>query len=762
MSPTTPPSLYPIQYDLSNCDEEPIHLIRSYQLPAVLLVCREATGEVVANSENATALWGRRARALLGTSVWDLLSTADQEVLDYGLSVDNLEAENPLFMGDVRGEGFAHGANLVAHRNAGLLYLEFEPLDAGLSQAAFLHRVDKSLQRVQRIDQEDTLFSSVVREVKALTKFDRVMLYQFDDEYNGEVVAEAREEEMEPFLHLRYPHTDIPKQARELFLRNQFRHTVSTAEDGSTGIVLSPELGQLDLGNATNRGVSPIHLKYLRNMGVGASLNIAIVVHRKLWGLIACHHRTEKFLDYRLRSMLGFMGKVVSGHLALWQSTDFRNRILQTSITRSHLFERMTENFDIVQGVTNGERELLKLTDSTGAAMFLDGEFYRFGRTPEETELHQTLDFLRTIDRTSYATHQLYEELPAARGFSEPVAGLLSIRLTENPGEYIIWFRPEIIQTINWGGRPDQRKEVVEGKVQLHPNLSFQRYAEKIRGVANPWLRHQIDGALALRNDIKEVILQKYKEATRLNGQLVNAYEELESFSYTVSHDLRAPLRTIKGFAEILEEDYHEQLDDEGRSALQTIVSSVGKMNQFINDILSFSRLGRTELQINDIVVEDLVREIWTEVTIGHAESELSTALAGLSLPGDHVQMRQLFLNLLSNAVKYSSKGQVARVAVEGHRDDDFITVTVRDNGIGFDMNYAERIFAVFNRLVTEDQYPGTGVGLAIAKRIMDKHHGTISVDSEPGQGAAFTVKFPVDLRQLTTGNQDNLVLRQA
>lgn len=736
--------LYPISYDLSNCDEEPLHLIKSYQLPAILLVTDPEVSIVMAASDNITLLWAGGPRDAIGQSATEVLTEELVNNVRRIINRPDPEEFNPLELTDMHGPGFEHGTNVIIRKTEEFIYLEFEPMQEALSSSVFLAKVDKSLRRVQQIDAEQNLFSTITTEIRQNTGFDRVMLYRFDEKYNGEVVGESVRKDLPAYLNLRYPHTDIPKQSRDFYSVNQVRHITSTREDGAATIHYHPSLTKLDLTPVANRGVSPIHLQYLRNMGVGSTLSIGIFVNKRLWGLIACHHTTPRIIDVRLRSMLRLMVQVVSGHLALWQSSDFRKHVLQTSIIRSRLFERMNEKYDILDGLLQEPADLLQLAGASGAVILLNEEQHHIGNTPKKGEVTVLAEWLNKQPTSSFSSHQFFADYPQSAGFTNPPAGLLSIRLSDSPGEYVMWFRPETVTTINWGGNPNTRKLIKEGRVELHPELSFQKYTEEIKGLAEKWEHYQTDAALTLRSDIKEVILQKYKEIQQLNGQLTSAYEELEGFSYTVSHDLRAPLRNIKGFAEILQEDYFELLDEFGKSALTIIVSSVGRMNEFINNILTFSRLGQSGLIKTEIDLEKLIRDVWKEESMGSDRTaHLTTELQAQTITADHTLLWQVFSNLLSNALKYASKDRDPEVSIRSFVQDDQIVIEVQDNGIGFDMRYAGRIFVVFNRLVAEDAYPGTGIGLSIAKRIVDKHDGKIAVWSAPDEGAKFTLTFP-------------------
>lgn len=739
---------YPLTYDLTNCDAEPLRFIRSCQQHACMVVVYLPGLTVKAFSANCTDHFPDSPGIAPGQPLDEILSLDTMNELKAVLESQEFDGFIPLVRSYEDADGRAQAQNILVHRNGDLLFLEFEQRNNEVSRESFLRRIDQTLQRIQAAREQEEILRVTVEEVKKLTAFDRVMLYKFDEEYNGTVVAEAREEELEPFINLRYPHTDIPKQARELYLRQQVRHIVDTAE-GSYSLLVSDSDQPVDLGDTANRAVSPIHLEYLRNMGVGASISIAIILSGQLWGLIACHHRQPKLIDCRLRSMLRFFGRVVSGHLALQQSIAFRMEVLQTNVLRAKLLERMSASSDVRAALLGGEGELLDLVNASGVVLLLEGEMYQQGKCPQMNELVQIIEFLNEKDKKIYDTHELFTELPGSADFLNKPAGLLALRISAAPAEYLIWFRPEVVETVNWGGRPTARKIIAEGRVRLHPELSFNKWAQTVEGLAKPWEQYQIDAANNLRNDIKDIILQRFQELKDLNEQLVSAYEQLESFSYTVSHDLRAPLRSIKGYAEILQEDYNQILDEYGQNALKVIVANIDRMNEFINDILEFSRVGNSQMTIGSVFLTELIDNLWQDIrNPGDRPVRLELNLLTDLVPGDFTSIKQLLLNLLGNSVKYARDIPDSWVRVSSYTADGFVHVEVSDNGIGFDMKYADRIFAVFNRLVADEDYEGTGIGLSLVKRIVERHLGKISVDSKPAEGTTFFLQFPTNLAE--------------
>jgi signal transduction histidine kinase len=238
---------------------------------------------------------------------------------------------------------------------------------------------------------------------------------------------------------------------------------------------------------------------------------------------------------------------------------------------------------------------------------------------------------------------------------------------------------------------------------------------------------------LAIAHRLQE---QKGQELERSN-------RELEAFSYTISHDLRAPLRHVDGYARMLQEDAAEQLTPDMRRYLDTISESSRHMGALIDDLLAYSRLGRKPLEQLDVDMNALVERALPEAGTADSCSEVKIGVLPRSY-ADPVLMRQVWVNLLSNAIKYSApKGTDAKIEVTGERDGNISRYAIRDNGVGFDMRYADKLFGVFQRLHAQEDFEGTGVGLAIVKQIVERHGGRVAAASVPGQGACFTIEIP-------------------
>ena len=263
--------------------------------------------------------------------------------------------------------------------------------------------------------------------------------------------------------------------------------------------------------------------------------------------------------------------------------------------------------------------------------------------------------------------------------------------------------------------------------------------------------------ALAVVAWVSILMLRQITRNARLGAQLLRSHQleeqrarelersnrELEAFSYTISHDLRAPLRHVDGYVRMLQEDAADQLDGDARRYLDTISESARRMGALIDDLLAYSRLGRKPVEYARLDMNALTERVLEEA--GAERSPATVTVASLPLAwADPVLLRQAWVNLLSNALKYSGpKGDAARIEVSGERDGDLVRYRIRDNGVGFDMRYADKLFGVFQRMHAQDEFEGTGVGLAIVQQVVQRHGGRVSAEAAPGEGACFTIELP-------------------
>ncbi len=273
------------------------------------------------------------------------------------------------------------------------------------------------------------------------------------------------------------------------------------------------------------------------------------------------------------------------------------------------------------------------------------------------------------------------------------------------------------------------RRKAGEQLIEANKNLLFQKEEKEKRAAE-----------LLIAN--KELVFQnEEKEKRALELEVAN--KDLESFSYSVSHDLRAPLRAINGFTQVLVEDYLEKLDDEGKDILNEIIFNSDKMGQLIDNLLEFSRIGKQNLSFVDIDMKHLLDTVITGLKQENPNRKLTITIKDLiNIQGDRNTIKQVFINLISNAFKYTSKKEAAMIEIGSYRENNYYTYYVKDNGAGFDMNYYDKLFGVFQRLHSSNEFEGTGVGLAIIHKIISKHEGKVWAEGKVDEGACFYISL--------------------
>jgi light-regulated signal transduction histidine kinase (bacteriophytochrome) len=734
--------------DLTNCDKEPIHILGKVQSHGFLFAVDRQSFRVTYVSENLEKFTGISYRDALNrelAAVLEQVDTIDPDhtlisVLKFALN-NGLENFNPVrvTLGEKK-------FNLILHTSGNNLVLEFEEEMVGIDlklQAQMGASLSSMLGKQQIAD----TLEMAARQIKELIGYDRVMIYKFWDDGHGEVVAEARNKELEAFLGLHYPASDIPRQARELYKINLTRIIADVDAVPSEIFTLPGNDQPLDLTHSALRAVSTIHIEYLKNMGVMASFSVSLLFNNELWGLIACHNYSPKFIDYRARQYAKLIGQILSSSL--------QSRITQAEKEINLSFRRaadeivadMHRNWNLVDAVVNIKNNLLKVTSATGAALVFEGKIYRTGETPNEKQIIELTNWLQATNKKNlFHCHNLPEIYTPAQSFKNIASGLLACAISKELGEYVLFFKPELITTVKWAGDPSKPVEINDqGQAMLSPRRSFEVWAQEVTGTSEKWTSAELNTIFKFREDIFQFINLKANEIRKLNEKLKEAYDELDTFSFTISHDLKTPIASIKNYSEILLED-NLALDDQSKHFLRRIVGSADKMNVLIREVLGYSRVSRQQLNTRKILMAPLIEELKNELIAAYKPANLEfTVGATPDIIGDKVMITQVFSNLLGNAIKYSAKANPSKVRVAGKEENGNIIYSIADNGVGIDMEFGSHIFELFKRMENVKDYEGSGVGLAIVKRIMEKHNARIWYESESGNGTIFYLSFQKD-----------------
>ncbi|MEH2362424.1 ATP-binding protein [Nostoc sp.] len=741
--------------NLISLKEASIHLSSQIQPHGVLLVLEEPELKILQVSTNALNIFGITPETMLQKKLEDLLDPFQIERIKTGLSGVNLDFINSTRVWVRKKDDEYIVFDAVFHRNQeGFLILELEPAitQETIPFLSFYHLAQASINQLKKTSNLREFCQVIVQEVRKITEFDRVMLYKFDDDGHGSVVAEEKLESLEPYLGLHYPESDIPKPAKKLFAVNSIRIIPdSSCEPVQVFPVNNPISDRpIDLTNSILRSAAPCHMEYLHNMGVGATLTISLIKDQKLWGLIACHHQSPKYISYELRKACEFLGRLIFAEISAREETEDHDRQINMTYIQSRLIEYMSQDENFIDGLVKNPQNLLDLANAQGAAVCFGGNCTLVGETPKEEDLNFLLQWLKNnVEEEVFQTDSLPQIYPDAESFKNVASGLLAIPIAKR--NYVLWFRPEVIQTVNWGGDPNQAFEVShsEGNVSLCPRKSFELWKETVHLTSLPWKDIEVKAALELRKAIVNIVLRQADELAQLAQDLERSNADLKKFAYVASHDLQEPLNQVVNYVQLLEMRYREQLDEEAQEFISYAVQGVSLMQTLIDDVLAYSKVDMQAIAFQmtgvkiplDRALGNLRQRIHeTGATITH--DTLPTVMA------DSTQLMQLFQNLIGNALKFHSE-QPPQIHVGAQRIEDAWLFSVRDNGIGIDPQFSDRIFVIFQRLHTRDEYIGTGMGLAICKKIVECHRGRIWVESKQGEGATFYFTIPVGGREL-------------
>jgi two-component system, chemotaxis family, sensor kinase Cph1 len=496
--------------DLAACADEPIHLPGSIQPHGALVAMTEPDLVVRVASANCAAVLGVEAEHLLGRPLGDagVRSLVPWDVTGSQLTLD--PSEYFPMATTLRIDGHDEVVDAVLHRTDGLLVVEAERGAGPLPTIHSYQLTRTALGRIQRADGLDALYRVAVEEVRRLTGFDRVMIYRFDEDWNGEVVAEDRADGLGSFLGLRYPASDIPAQARALYRSQWLRLIVDV---GYRPVPLLPPLNPLtgrplDLSHASLRSVSPVHTEYLRNMGVRASMSISLLDRGELWGLIACHHYSGAHQPpYEIRVAAEFLGQTLSARMVDTAAQESTHRLVEARSTIATLHTAvLDESRPAALSLTQGSPTVLDLVRAGGAVVSVEGMDFSVGDVPSSEEVAELVRHAVAVGNEVLALAQVPEELPGLAQVSESTCGALVLTLPDE--QFVVWCRPELVQTVSWAGDP-RNAEVTYGEgdtVRIGPRKSFELWQETVRGRSETWSATDVELAGSLRRALLEAL----------------------------------------------------------------------------------------------------------------------------------------------------------------------------------------------------------------------------------------------------------------
>ncbi|WP_262690361.1 ATP-binding protein [Kordiimonas aestuarii] len=727
---------------LDHCASEPIHIPGSIQ-PHGLLIVLSPELRVTRVSSNTNHFLGLAAEECIGRHVSDFIAAAQVDKLRQIAADAPLQ---PIQTLNVTLGG--RNCDAVAHESGDSLIVEFEFIqeEAPASGQLMGHLRNFAI-GLHRATELPSMFDHVTASIREITGFDRVKLYRFNVDWHGEVVAESRADFMPSYKGLHFPASDIPEQARRLYTQQYLRLIADTNYKPVPIHPIFDATGHepLDMSQCMLRSVSPVHVQYLENINVKASMSISIIQNGKLWGLIACHHGSPRHIPYPVRHICEIMGHIFSAQLSTLEDVVSR----EAKEKREALVHQLASNLEKTSSVDKLLDQTHQLASEALGAHGLVVKVYtdilRYGNIPSKKIVGQLIDWLNEQgDWTYLQTDDAQNFFKGIAGFETLTGGFLAVPISVKSHDYIIWFRAAQIQEVSWAGNPEKPAEETGAGYRLTPRSSFELWKETVSQRSAPWTQEDIDTAKGVVGVLLETEKLSAEEANKAKSE----------FLANMSHEIRTPMNAIIGLSRMLMQK--GELTDTQRDIVKTLQLSADSLLSLINDLLDISKIESRKLEFEKVsfnlpkLLEDVISimSVWADEK-GLAV-QLDERLEGEThFLGDPGRIRQIALNLCSNAVKFTAKGRIVISAALRYDTGDDIPVvelSVTDTGIGIP---AEKQAAIFHKFVQADtstsrEYGGTGLGLAISKTLAEAMGGDISVTSAEGTGSTFTAALPL------------------
>jgi two-component system, chemotaxis family, sensor kinase Cph1 len=664
------------ELDLSNCDREPIHIPGSVQPHGLLLAVARDTLQVRQCAGAAQSFLGLSCGELIGRTLSDIVDGAS------GLALHKCEPQ-PVYLGALRTP--AGEADVVGHLVGERLLLELEhapqPRKSASEMAQIVESGTGAFTSAKSIPELCSLAASLSR---SITGFDRVMIYRFLPDETGTVLAEDRHPELAPFLHHRYPASDIPRQARELYLRNVIRVIPQVDYAPSPLHGADPADPPLDMSNCHLRSVSPIHVQYLKNMEVGASASVSLVREGRLWGLVACHHRTARHLSFEDRMICRLLAAALSQQIAALEDASFYKARIRSRAAEDGLLSVLARGPDVEEALESHLQDLLAVVRADGVAVRRGQSVVAAGRHPTDNgDLLALADWLLSRpEGVCYASDSLSRELPSASAYADLASGLLSATVSSAEPHQLLWFRAEQVEVINWAGNPHKPAEPGAKPGTLTPRHSFEVWRETVRGRSEPWTGIEIEAASRLARSIND--LKRNQTLEHLNETLRKALADRDSLltqrNYLIlegNHRIQNSLQIVSG---MLTMQLKETRDPVVRMQLEEALNRVNAV------ALVHRRLYRSD-QPQTVDLDSYITELMAEIgkSLGPDWSrELRLHTTPMAVPTEMAMSVGLVITeLVLNAVKYAYGGAAGAIEVELQGRNEQLQVTVRDWGTG-------------------------------------------------------------------------------
>ncbi|WP_034671275.1 ATP-binding protein [Epilithonimonas caeni] len=724
--------MYPKEY--VNCDQEPIHICGEVQEYGFLISTQNS--KIVSYSQNVLELFSLNSDSIIGTDIHTFFKNYDIDVnWENYSSNENLAIQHI----DFKNEKYT----LSIHTNNEITFFEIEKVLPN-------HKINKEYEAVQnilRMSNDNNVWTVLLKEVQEIIDFDRVMIYQFLYDGSGEVIEELVKPNLDSYLHLHYPESDIPAQARALYLKNPVRITSHVSGKTFPIVGIIPK-EQIDLTYSVTRSTSPVHREYLKNAHVESSFSTSIIVNGQLWGMVACQNAEPKHLDLQSRLLVETLTRTSANTFAANRSLQTLEEYQRINLNNISLRQNLLNEESFKKGLENNIQDIKEACTADGLIIKINNEILTSGNIPNNLDIEKiikwSIDHNQDFEENMFVSDTFCKKIDTDLDNPETSCGVIISVLGNNTSDMLIWLRKEQGQKIKWAGKPEKEivSEIKDGVeiIRFSPRKSFEVWKEYVKGTSLPWKIKEIEAAKWITSIILKASHTKSSQIQDLNSQLKELNQELDSFSHTISHDLNTPLTVIRLNAQLAK----RISDPENlQKSLDNIIAQVDTMSEMIRNVLELSKIKKSEIELKRVEVESLINKLAEDSKISFNSPNTEIIIENTpEVLGDQTMVYQVFVNIIGNAVKYSSKSKKPQVKIVGEVYEDDVTYRISDNGIGIKKEDSNNMFKIFSRMSNAKDFHGNGVGLSIVHHLMDKMGGEISYESESGKGTTFILKF--------------------
>ncbi|MBT0812490.1 GAF domain-containing protein [Litoribacter ruber] len=784
--------------NLNNCDKEPIHLLGKLQRNGHLIAVEVDSLKVAFVSEGLDESLNMSVEEIFKMDIgntfgpWFL-----DEVKKYATTSKNYQIVKDLI---IKGNSFFKA---ILSKSNGYLLIELEDVTNLQKYNAYANEglsfIDEASQVFENINDETKLAINAASLLRTYTGYDRVMVYKFNDNGDGKVIAEDKKFGLEPFLGLHYPASDIPKQARLLYLKNKVRAIYDVEDEGKDIFSLDGSHAEerLDLSYSVFRSVSPIHLQYLNNMGVKSTHGVSLIINKKLWGMLLCHdHTKSKFLSIEQRLTTQFFGDLMSNRIALINSNKKNEEFEKLNTIVNSL--KFTTHDDLGVAIQTHWQEIGDLIKCDGYFLQSPLGTYQSGEQISEKQIEVLDSAMEYNQDLVYTSNSLSNEGMNNTEGLFPYSGFLRLTISEENKEFVYLFRKEKKKKINWAGNPNKPVLVEEnGQEGLTPRKSFSKWEQLVEGQSEDWSAQDVEYANILRDafitfeieHLKQVystgteveeatehyrnlLFERNKELNRLNSLLKKELEEKTKsqnnlriakeaaeqmnkmqteFPSTLSHEMRTPLNGIMGLSLMIQE---KSVSPELKEFASMQIETTKRMTKTLNRVLELAKIQsdgtKPILDAFDLnnFLNETVKPLKETASKKRQKLLLINHEEEMHIISDQILLEQIISNLITNAIKFTPEKGVIQLNIKlvSKNLKEILEIAVEDNGIGIWEENLERIFEPFFKEgeITKHSDNSSGLGLFLVKKYSEYLNGKIRVESEKGVGSMFLVQIPV------------------